>query len=78
MLKAVNQSSGVSGIDRWRGVVFIIVCICMVVVCVFLKSKAPVSPGRRGTFLCAAKEKYPKERPPYTIAPAGFTALLSR
>src|SRR5690606_22264328 len=33
-------------------------------------------PGGRGTFLCFAKEKYPKERRAEDRAPAGFLALL--
>jgi len=30
------------------------------------------SPGRRGTFLCFAKEKYPKERRPHCLRPLRF------
>ncbi len=33
-------------------------------------------PGRRGTFLCLSKEKYPKERAAAVTAPSGFLALL--
>jgi hypothetical protein len=35
------------------------------------------APLRRGTFLCAAKETYPKERPPGSRAPSGCPALRS-
>src|SRR2546428_4544969 len=44
-----------------------------------LRSEAGSRPGGRGTFLCFAKEKYPKERRPAVWVPAlrsGQLALL--
>src|SRR3990167_11371760 len=34
-----------------------------------LSAEAGSRPGGRGTFLCFAKEKYPKERRPYCLRP---------
>ena len=48
-------------------------------VLVFLREEAGSRPGGRGTFLCFAKEKYPKERRPAVWVPAlrsGQLALL--
>jgi hypothetical protein len=37
--------------------------------CFFLRAEAGSHPGGRGTFLCFAKEKYPKERRPNCLRP---------
>ena len=38
----------------------------------FVEGGGRESPGRRGTFLCFAKEKYPKERRPHCLRPLRF------
>ena len=53
-------------------------CRCALFRLLFVEGRRPgVRPGGRGTFLCFAKEKYPKERRPEVRATSWFPALLA-
>src|SRR5450830_1898142 len=53
-------------------------CRCALFRLLFIEGRRPgVRPGGRGTFLCFAKAKYPKERRPEVRATSWFPALLA-
>src|SRR5450830_1277932 len=53
-------------------------CRCALWLLLFVEGRRPaVRPGGRGTFLCFAKAKFPKERRPEVRATSWFPALLA-
>ena len=61
----VYQASGAIFISNWGQIPI----KSWLVACLLLAGSRP---GRRGTFLCFAKEKYPKERRPHCLRPLRF------
>src|SRR5450830_1429865 len=67
---------------QWRVCLFhllwVLLCRCALRLLFFVWGRRPgVRPGGRGTFLCFAKAKYPKERRPEVRATSWFPALLA-
>src|SRR5450830_997712 len=67
---------------QWRVCLFhllwVLLCRCALRLLFFVWGRRPgVRPGGRGTFLCFAKAKYPKERRPEVRATSWFPAVLA-